>query len=106
MIDRAALPGRWVHAHERDSEGEMVFVPAEEELPPSRGRQQLELAEGGGARELGPGATDRPEAREASWELTEDDQLIIHDRDGRQAWRARVLAAKTDRLVLDKRSLR
>jgi len=106
MIDRAALPGSWLHAHERDAGHEIVFVPAEEELPPSRGRRQLVLAEDGSGRESGPGATDRPEAHEIRWELTEDDQLILRDREGREAWRARVLAANADRLVLDKRSLR
>jgi hypothetical protein len=105
-IERTALRGRWLHAHERDSGDEMVFVPADTELPPSRGRRELELGEGGEASEGGPGPTDRPEVRAARWELTDDDDLIIRTPDGEEAWRARVVSADADRLVLDKRSIR
>jgi hypothetical protein len=105
-IERRALSGQWIHAHEQDSSEEMVFVPAGRELPPSRGRQQLELNEDGAAREWKPGSTDRPEARGASWELTADDQLVIRDEAGEsESWRARVLAADESRLVLDKASI-
>jgi hypothetical protein len=105
-IERTALRGRWLHAHERDSGDEMVFVPADTELPPSRGRRELELGEGGEASEGGPGPTDRPESRAARWELTDDDDLIIRTPDGEEAWRARVVSAEADRLVLDRRSIR
>jgi hypothetical protein len=105
-IERTALRGRWVHAHEQDSGDEMVFVPADTELPPSRGRRELELGEGGEATEGGPGATDRPEARPARWELTDDDELVIRSREGEEAWRARVVSADGDRLVLAKSSIR
>jgi hypothetical protein len=105
-IERTALRGRWVHAHEQDSGDEMVFVPADTELPPSRGRRELELGEGGEATEGGPGPTDRPEARPARWELTDDDELVISGREGEEAWRARVVSADGDRLVLAKSSIR
>jgi hypothetical protein len=105
-IDRAALRGRWIHAHERDSVDEMVFVPADSELPPSRGRQTLDLGEGGEAREGGPGPTDRPESRAARWELTDDSELVIRGPGGKEAWRARVASVDADRLVLDKGSIR
>jgi len=105
-IDRGALRGRWVHAHEQDSGDEMVFVPAGTELPPSRGRRELELGEGGEATEGGPGPTDRPEARPARWELTNDGELILRSPEGEEAWRARVVSAGGDRLVLDRSSIR
>jgi hypothetical protein len=105
-IDRAALPGRWIHAHEQDSGDEMVFVPAQTELPPSRGRRELELGESGEAIQGGPGATDRPEARPALWELTDDDELVVRSREGEEAWRAHVVSADGDRLVLAKSSIR
>ena len=105
-IEPAALQGHWRHAHEEDTEQEMVFVPAQRELPPSRGRQELELGEGGEAKEAGPGPTDRPEARTARWELTEDDELVIRSPEGREAWRARVLSADAHRLVLDRSTVR
>ena len=105
-IDRAAVRGHWLHAHERDSEDEMVLVPADTQLPPSRGRRELELEESGEATEGGPGATDRPEARPARWELTDDDELVIRGPEGEEAWRARVVSAGRNGLVLDKRSIR
>jgi len=105
-IESKALHGRWVHAHERDSGDEMVFVPAGTDLPPSRGRQEFDLGEGGEASEGGPGPTDRPEARAARWELTDDDELVIESPKGEEAWRARVVSAEGDRLVLAKSSVR
>lgn len=105
-IDRAALHGRWVHAHEQDSGDEMVFVPADTDLPPSRGRRELELGETGEATEGGPGATDRPEAHPARWELTDEGELVISDPEGKKGWRARIVSATDRRLVLDKRSIR
>jgi len=105
-IEPSAVRGRWLHAHEQDSGDEMVFVPADTELPPSRGRRELELGEGSEATEGGPGATDRPEVRAARWELTDDDELVIRSPEGQEAWRARVLSADADRLVLDRSTVR
>lgn len=84
----------------------MVFIPADTELPPSRGRRELELGESGEATEGGPGATDRPEVHPARWELTDDDELVIRSPEGKEAWQARVIAADGKRVVLDKRSIR
>ena len=104
-IEPSALRGRWLHAHEQDTDEHMVFVPAGTELPRSRGRQELKLDEGGEATEAGPGPTDRPEARAARWELTDDDELIIRSRKGRRhgehGW-----SADAGRLVLDRASVR
>jgi hypothetical protein len=104
-VDRSALRGRWVHAHERDTDEYMVFVPADAELPPSRGRRELDLGEGGEATETGPGPTDRPEARAVRWKLT-DDELVVQSPEGEEAWRARVVSADADRLVLAQSSIR
>ena len=49
--------GRWVHVHEEDTEDEMVFRPADTELPPARGRMGFELREDGTFAEAGLGAT-------------------------------------------------
>ncbi len=105
-IEPSALWGRWLHAHEQDTDEHMVFVPAGTELPRSRGRQELKLDEGGKATEGGPGPTDRPEARAARWDLTDDDELIIRSPEGKEAWRARVVSADAGRLVLDRASVR
>jgi hypothetical protein len=97
-VERQSLLGRWVHAHEEDGEEEMVFRPAEQELPPSRGRQRLELRKDGTLVEGSPGPTDRPEEATGSWELEGEDVLVL--RQGAGSRRARVLAAEPERLVL------
>ena len=61
--------GRWVHVHEEDTEDEMVFRPADSELPPARGRMGFELREDGTFAEVGLGARDVPEAATGSWAL-------------------------------------
>ncbi len=61
------VSGRWVHAHEEDTEDEMVFRPAGTELPPSRGRMAFELRADGTFVETGLGASDVPEEATGSW---------------------------------------
>lgn len=97
-IDRKRLTGRWVHAHEEDTDEGLVFRPAEHELPPSRGRAALELRGDGELVETTPGPVDRPEAATGSWELADDDLLVLRGGEGTRAHR--VIAADPDRLVL------
>ena len=66
------MSGRWVHAHEEDTENEMVFRPADIDLPPSRGRMAFDLRADGTYAETGLGATDVPEAAAGSWALKGD----------------------------------
>ncbi len=103
--ERQRLIRRWLHAHEEDTGEQMVFRPAEAELPPSRGRRALELHEDGSAIASEPGPVDRPEVTEADWRVTDDDKLVIRDSAGKELWAGRILAAEPDRLVLDKRSM-
>jgi hypothetical protein len=96
-----ALHGRWVHSHEEDTAGEMVFRPPDHGFPPSRGRLELALEPDGKFVELGPGATDRPEEAGGSWSL-EDDTLVL-SREGEGGARVmRIAAAEGDRLVVQK----
>jgi hypothetical protein len=99
-IERRRLARRWVHAHEEDTGEEMVFRPAERELPPARGRLALELREDGELVETTPGPVDRPEEATGTWELADDDVLVLRGREGSRA--RKVLAAEPDRLVLEK----
>lgn len=96
--DRTRLVRRWVHAHEEDRKAGMVFRPADHELPPSRGRTSLDLREDGTLGGAAPGPTDRPEATAGSWELREDDSLLLRDDAGERTYR--VVVAEPDRLVL------
>ena len=36
------VSGRWVHVQEEDTEEQMVFLPADSDLPPARGRMAFE----------------------------------------------------------------
>ena len=97
--DRHALEGRWVHSHEEDSEGEMVFRPATHPLPPSRGRIAFELRPDGGYTERAPGPVDVPRESDGRWSL-EGNRLLLNasgDEPGRD-WE--VTAVEPDRLVV------
>ncbi len=68
-MDRDRVSGRWVHAHEEDSDDEMVFRPADTDLPPSRGRRAFDLHPDGTFDESGLGATDVPDEAAGRWTL-------------------------------------
>ena len=81
------MSGRWVHAHEEDTEDEMVFRPAGTDLPPSRGRMAFELRADGTFAETGLGATDVPEEATGSWALEGDTITLSEGADARCATR-------------------
>jgi len=76
------LHGRWVHAHEEDSNGEMVFRRAGQPMPRSRGRTSLELLPDGSYVERTPGPVDVPEESRGSWALEGDRLILGADGDG------------------------
>lgn len=76
-VSRGALERRWVHAHEEDSDEEMVFRPAEHPLPPSRGRMAFELHPDGTFHESGLGAADVPEEADGTWELEAGERIVL-----------------------------
>jgi hypothetical protein len=96
---RESVEGKWVHAHEEDTEHEMVFRPASHPLPPSRGRVSFELRPDGTYVEHAPGPTDAPVATRGEWAL-EGDRLVLgaEGDDPGHAWR--VASAEGDRLVV------
>ncbi|TMK24696.1 MAG: hypothetical protein E6G64_17025 [Actinobacteria bacterium] len=97
-VDRAALQRHWVHSHEEDAEGEMVFRPASYGFPPSRGRAALDLRADGSYTESAPGPTDRPESAEGTWKL-DGDELELNAADGSKRV-LEIAAAEGDRLVV------
>jgi hypothetical protein len=100
-LDRHGLVGRWVHAHEEDSDSEMIFRPATHPLPPARGRTSLELRPDGTYVQLAPGPVDVPEESAGRWSL-EGTQLVL-SAEGRRADQAlEVVAAESDRLTIRK----
>ena len=99
-IDRRVLARSWVHAHEEDSETEIVYRPAGWALPPSRGRSGFELHADGSLVRIQPGPVDRPEARPGHWRV-EDDRLVLEEAPEAGAPRSLVIVSATrDRLVL------
>lgn len=76
-IDPRALNQTWVHSHEEDRPGEMVFRPQSYALPPSRGRKSFELAPGGELRGAGPGPDDRTTSSQGTWSLNGPDVLTM-----------------------------
>jgi hypothetical protein len=74
---RPELPGRWVHSHEEDEPGIEVWRPATRELPPSRGRRELELAPDGSAifREIAP--ADGLTPLEGFWHMEDATRIVL-----------------------------
>jgi hypothetical protein len=97
-FDRAAVQRRWVHAHEEDTESELVFRPASYQLPPSRGRSALDLRTDGTYVESSPGPTDRPEEAAGTW-VFEGDRLTLRPHNGSTRV-LRIASAEPDRLVV------
>ena len=97
------VSGRWVHAHEEDTENEMVFRPAGTDLPPARGRMAFELRADGTFAETGLGAADVPEEGTGSWALEGD--LITLSQGATQGVprEMEVVAADENRLVVKRR---
>lgn len=97
------MSGRWVHAHEEDTEDEMVFRPEGTHLPPSRGRMGFELRADGTFVETGLGAADVPEEATGSW-VVEGDTITLSEGATQGVPREmEVVTADEERLVIQKR---
>ena len=102
-FDPRLLQRRWVHAHEEDTDREMVFRPAEVELPPSRGRAAFELKRDGTFAESGIGPTDRPDAASGTWQLEDGEKIVLGEgAPGGVPRVMRIAAVDEDRLVVEK----
>lgn len=97
------VSGRWVHAHEEDTEDHMVFRPAGTDLPPSRGRLAFELRADGSFAEVGLGAADAPEEAAGTWELEEGTITLSGGAAQGVPREMAVVAVDEDRLVIRRR---
>ena len=96
------LQRRWVHSHEEDEEKEMVFRPASFEFPPSRGRRSFELKPDGSLVEGGIGPTDRPVETQGTWELEDDDHLVLRPAPPATPRVMKIASVDENRLVIEK----
>jgi hypothetical protein len=80
----------------------MVFRPAAFGFPPSRGRRSFELKPDGVLVEGGIGPTDRPLETQGTWELRNDNRLVLRP-DPSEAPRVMQIASLDEnRLVIEK----
>ncbi len=97
------MSGRWVHAHEEDTDDEMVFRPVGTPLPPARGRMAFDLRADGTFAETGLGAADLPEEGSGTW-VVEGDTIRLTEGAAQGVPREmEVVSADQDRLVIQKR---
>jgi hypothetical protein len=97
-LDLALVQKPWVHAHEEDTDSELVYRLASYSFPPSRGRSALDLRPDGTYLESSPGPTDRPEQTSGTWTL-EGDGLTLRSATGSTRV-LRIASAQPERLVL------
>ena len=100
-IDKKLLQRRWLHAHEEDTPGKIVFRPDTYALPPSRGRTGYEFQEDGHVVRIGPGPADRHSSVQGTWKIDSHGELII-DVPGAAAEVHTIDKLDEDRLVLTK----
>jgi hypothetical protein len=65
--DRNWLINHWIHSHEEDSAGTMVFRPVSYPFPLSRGREGWEIMESGRLVHHAIGAADAPAVERGTW---------------------------------------
>ncbi|HVF72497.1 MAG TPA: hypothetical protein VM940_12895 [Chthoniobacterales bacterium] len=94
------LINRWIHSHEEDTPGELVFRPAGFNFPRSRGRTGFELRPDRSMVEIQPGAADAGEESRGKWELQGKDRLAFFKPGKKEPSRIlRIVSADSDRLV-------
>jgi hypothetical protein len=102
-IDRDLVIGRWTHAHEEDSEDEMVFRHAGSPLPPSRGRKSLELKPDGELLEQVAGPSDKKQRSSGRWLLEANGTIKLFKEGSDQPSRTlEVISVDPERLVVRK----
>lgn len=90
-----ALPGRWVHSHEEDTDELRVYRPGDYPLPPSRGRTSIELRDDGTYSRRAPGPVDAPVETTGRWSRA-GDRLELDD----DVWE--LASVEPDRLTVRK----
>ena len=97
------LQKRWIHSHEEDTPGEMIFRPESFPFPRSRGRTAFELKPGHMLVETGIAPSDGPQTNAGKWQLNEKNELAFFKEHSAPPSRVlQILSADGDRLVIRK----
>jgi hypothetical protein len=103
QVNQDALHQHWVHSHEEDTNTEIVFRPATYNFPRSRGRRSFELKPDGSLVEGGIAPDDRRQETQGTWELQDNDKLVLYTQSTSQPSRVMQIASvDKDRLVVKK----
>jgi hypothetical protein len=104
MKEPELLARKWFHAYEEDEGGNAVFRPEGHALPPSRGRDSLDLRQGAAASKSIPGPDDRAKAVARGWSLGKDRVLTLGAPGSKETGIAYdLISVEKDRLVLKRR---
>lgn len=76
-INLRKLEGTWLHAHEEDQEGVLVYRPNTYAFPPSRGRTGFAFDRAGLFTQYDIAPTDGLEGHEGTWKLDGDNTVLI-----------------------------
>jgi hypothetical protein len=74
---QTCILGHWIHSHEEDAQGIMVYRPANYNFPPSRGRIGFDFREGGKLVYYGIGPADGSENYSGSWGIEGPNRVRI-----------------------------
>jgi hypothetical protein len=100
-IDSRLLCKRWLHSHEEDTAGEMIFRPASFKFPPARGRDGFELRSDQSMIEIRIGPTDRVEESPGKWKLEHGNQLLFSSQSS-PTRAMQIISVDNDSLVIKK----
>ncbi len=77
VIDDAQVLGAWAHSHEEDHDDRQTFRPADQPLPPSRGRTTFTLLPDHRAVVGRPGPDDRGTNDDGTWQIDGDVLRVV-----------------------------
>lgn len=102
-MQKKVLQQHWVHSHEEDTGTEMVFRPATFPFPRSRGRNAFDLKQGGKFIDIGIAPTDGNQSSEGTWELDDNNHLILFsDLQSKSKRALQIVSVDKDRLIVKK----
>ncbi len=99
-IDEAALIGHWIHSHEEDRDGQMIFRRQGFAFPRARGRAAFELQPGHVMMDRPIAPSDGNLGKEGRWTLNAGTDLCLSSSAKAAARVLQIITAEPDRLVL------